>query len=288
MTRERYSARITRENPSAFVIMLDISGSMDDMVFFDGRNMRKQEAVTQAINDFIAEIVARCKREDGYRDYIDLAILGYGGDKVISLLPGSADDEFFRTTSELARMRTSKTTVSKPRLMPDGSQTVVSLEKRVWIKSVAQGKTPMFKCFLYTYDLLKQWLVNHKNKHCFPPIVINITDGEATDAEPHDLINITDKIKSLCTKDGNILIFNLYLSSDTEARSVFLPSSEDELPSTPYAQLMYETSSILPEIFVSENNSGKERMCRGVCYNASLENLVNMLNIGTINVNMIK
>lgn len=285
-----YKAIITRDNPSAIIVMLDISGSMEDIVFFDGQKITKRDAVAQTINDLISELIARCKREEGYRDYIDIAIIGYGSDKVLSLLPEGADDEFFRKPSELAKTKTPHTTIYKDRILPDGVRTITPIEKRIWIKPEAHGRTPMHKCFTQVYEILKKWLINHSDKYCFSPVVINITDGEATDADEVDLKNISAKIKDLSTADGNVLLINMCLTPDSSQNSIFLPRSKEELPDKPFAKLMYEISSIMPSLFVNEQTGSplNRDNCKGLCYNASMEDLINMLNIGTISVKLIK
>jgi len=59
----------------------------------------------------------------------------------------------------------------------------------------------------------------------FPPVVINITDGESTDGDPYPA---SAAIRELETEDGNVLLLNLHLSS-CRAPQVFFPDSESGL-----------------------------------------------------------
>lgn len=285
----KYTARITRRNPSAFIFMLDISGSMDDKITFHGQSMTKSSAVALCINNIISELVARCKRDEGYRDYFDIAILGYGGEKAVSLLPEGSTHKIFRKPSELAHAKTGTVRNFKERKLPDGRTVVAAFDTKAWVKSRAEGKTPMFSAFVKAHELLSEWLVLHKDGECFPPVVINITDGEATDADERDLLNMAQKIKELETSDGNVLLMNVFITPDSESNCIILPSSADELPDKPYAKLLFEMSSELPEIF--QNQAGADNgKCRrkGMCYNASISDIVNMLNIGSVSVNLVE
>lgn len=53
---------------------------MSEPTTFHGRRMSKSEAVALTVNMLIDELLNRCKREEGYRDYFDIAVQGYHGD----------------------------------------------------------------------------------------------------------------------------------------------------------------------------------------------------------------
>lgn len=80
-----YSARISRNSPAAFIILIDQSGSMAETVVIDRKEVVKAKAVAFIVNMLIAELLNRSRREEGYRDYFDIAVLGYHGDEVASL-----------------------------------------------------------------------------------------------------------------------------------------------------------------------------------------------------------
>lgn len=65
--------------------------------------------------------------------------------------------------------------------------------------------------FEKVYDILKDAIEQDKFKDSFPPMVFHLTDGESqTDATP-----FAEKIKQLATADGNVLIVNAYIGTQT-------------------------------------------------------------------------
>lgn len=287
--KNKYTATITRQTPSAFIFLIDISGSMEDGVIFNGETMTKAKALARSLNSVLTELLIRCKRQEGYRDYFDIAVIGYGGDDARSLLPEGGHHKIFRKPSELANSKTSITKIFKDRELPAGKVITTVSEIRNWITPIALGKTPMFAGLKMAHDLAKEWIDNHKGLDCFPPIIINITDGEATDAHANDLINISNNIKSLETEDGNVLLINIYLSSDSSLEGVLFPISPDDLPEKPYAKLLFNMSSQMPEIYHGEITDITKRSnvegSRGMSYNSSIGDIVYMLNIGSVSVN---
>lgn len=291
MSEQSYSARITTQTPSAFVFMLDLSGSMEEKVSFNGETTTKASAVARLINGLIGELVSHCKRENGYRDYLDIAVIGYGGDSVRSLLPEGANHPVFRKPGELVHAKVDTVKVFFERTLPDGKKVMTARDTKEWVKPQALGKTPMGNALLETYKLLYDWTKRYSKTKCFPPIVVNITDGEATDAENHELLNAAEKIRSLSTADGNVLLMNVYIGHDPNQGAVLFPGSSGQLPDTPYAQLLFEMSSPMPAIYHDEiaEITGRSDVtdCRGMSYNTSMTDLVGMLNIGSISVNLL-
>ena len=126
-------------------------------------------------------------------------------------------------------------------------------------------------------SILTNWLEQHPN--CFPPIVIHITDGESSDGDPG---RAADEVKNLRSNDGNILLFNLHLSSN-RAPAVEFPDSEVGLPDQ-YAQLLFRLSSILPDYMRSIAQQEGFRVSggtRGFVFNADMVSVIRFLDIGT-------
>lgn len=64
----------------------------------------------------------------------------------------------------------------------------------------------------FAYDNLKKVVNDDKFKNSFPPILFHLTDGEAqTDAS-----SVAEKIKQLSTADGNVLVINGYIGTQTD------------------------------------------------------------------------
>ena len=84
-----YTQSITRTHRTAFILLIDGSGSMSEEILFRGRRTTKAEAVASITNALLFELIERARRNDGVRDYYDIAVLTYSGnDEVKSLLPG--------------------------------------------------------------------------------------------------------------------------------------------------------------------------------------------------------
>src|SRR5579859_136432 len=72
-----YSAEINRSNPSCFLFLIDQSGSMGDS--FPGEMVKKKSVgVADAINNLLQNLVIRCAKEEGVRDYFHVGVIGYG------------------------------------------------------------------------------------------------------------------------------------------------------------------------------------------------------------------
>jgi hypothetical protein len=286
---EHYSARITRKTPSAFVFMLDLSGSMEEKVLFNGESVSKASAVAGLINSTLAELVNHCRREEGYRDYLDIAVIGYGGDRVWSLLPEGGCHPVFRKPAELAYAPVETVKNFRERTLPDGTKVLSTTENKRWVQPHALGKTPMYGAFEQVYKLLGDWTRRRSDERCFPPVVINISDGEATDADERDLLAVSEKVRALRTADGGVLILNICIG--TEGRTVLFPASETELPETPYARLLFGMSSPMPAIYrrhIAEITGRPARDGeRGMSYNASMTDLIGLLNIGSLSVSLL-
>lgn len=100
-----YTAQITRANPSAFIFLVDQSGSMDAEIIYNGNTLTKAEAVAQIVNEQLDAMISRCQRSDGIRDYFDVSLIGYGGDSSENaniLWEGLLEGREFVKISELA------------------------------------------------------------------------------------------------------------------------------------------------------------------------------------------
>src|SRR5262245_54435677 len=72
-----YSAEISRTNPTCFLFLVDQSRSMSQP--FGGQPGRtKAEGVADALNRLLANLVIKCARGDGVRDYFHVGVVGYG------------------------------------------------------------------------------------------------------------------------------------------------------------------------------------------------------------------
>ena len=61
------------------VILIDQSGSMKDKLIFHNETISKANAFANIINALLNEIINRCTRAEGILNYIDIAVIEYGG-----------------------------------------------------------------------------------------------------------------------------------------------------------------------------------------------------------------
>jgi hypothetical protein len=148
----------------------------------------------------------------------------------------------------------------------------------IWLDPAWHGSTPMCKALNLAHEILDVWIKNHP--HSYPPMVINITDGEATDGDPQEP---AAQLKALATDDGNVQLWNIHISSATAA-SIWLPSSPEGLADE-FAQKLFSMSSILPEkllrVAQKEFQPPPGAQARGFAFNTSLVGLVKLLDVGT-------
>ena len=281
-----YSARITRLNPTAFIFLIDRSGSMEEKMTFGQSMMTKAEAVAMVTNMLIRELINRCRREEGILDYFDIAAIGYSADEATMLLGGP---EGFVKPSELAMRPCKKRSFTRERVLPDGRAVITNDELKYWIEPKAEGSTPMRSALEQALLLAGRWCRKPGNSASYPPTIFNITDGEASDGDYEILTGLAGQIKALHTDDGNALLININLSTGTDGETVIFPASADELPATKHTQVLYDMSSPMPaeytEAILQLRGDGAYAPFRGMSHNTSVPGLISMLNVGSRSIN---
>ena len=114
---------------------------------------------------------------------------------------------------------------------------------------------------------------------CYPPMVINITDGISTDGDPLPAAKAT---RALASADGNVLLFNAHISTN-QAYPIAFPATEDGLPDD-YSRLLFHMSSPLPQRLQEAAQSDGFPAgigARGFVFNADLVSIIRFLDIGT-------
>lgn len=275
-----YTQEITRRHRTAFVVMLDQSASMQGRVRFGRMMMTKAEAVAFTANALVTELVDRSRRTDGVRNYYDVAIVGYGGDGVEILTTDG-----FRSIEELARHAPRMKSVAFEELLPDGTAAMVEHSCEQWIEAKAEGTTPMYEAMLRVRDMLAEWCAKPENRESFPPIVINITDGEASDCSDSELLDICSQLRAVATDDGQVLLLNIHITSSDTLPSIIFPMADELLSASRHARTLAECSSIMPEAFSDAIHSlkgmGAVPPYYGMGYNATIVELLSIINIGS-------
>lgn len=270
-----YIAEISRTNPSCFLFLIDQSGSMRDSFGVDS-GRRKADGVADAINRLLQNLVIKCAKTEGVRDYYNVGVIGYGHRPGPAFAGALAGRELVPVSEVAANPARVDERVKK---VDDGAGGLVdqSVKFPIWFDPIANGGTPMCQALGRATTILQGWLSSHPD--CFPPIVINITDGEATDGDP---TGPAQALAALTSTDGNVLLFNLHLSSQ-KATPVEFPDTEDVLPDT-YAKTLFNMSSKLPEYMrgiAQEEGFKASENTRGFVFNADIVSVIRFLDIGT-------
>ena len=92
--------------------------------------------------------------------------------------------------------------------------------------------------------LLENWMRQHHDKDCYPPTIINITDGEYNGATDDEMMQLSNQLKSMFTNDGNVLFFNIHVAPG-HVESVTFPATPGELNGNGYGERLYNMSGLL-------------------------------------------
>lgn len=269
-----YEAEISRSNPSMFLFLIDQSGSMDEK--FAGGSTRKDQAVADAINRLLQNLVIKCAKSDGVRDYYHVGVIGYGA-KVGPAFGGELADKALVPISKIADSPVE--VEERVKKVEDGAGGLIDQKIRfpIWFKPLAFGGTPMVEALKQAHKIVDDWIRAHPTG--FPPIVINITDGESTDGDP---VAAAKALRDLRGADGEALLFNVHVSSIGGATFEF-PSSESELPDKFAKQLFQMSSPLPPHLQDAARQEGYNigENPRGFVFNADIVAVIRFLDIGT-------
>lgn len=283
-TKPAYTAQITRNTPTAFIFLIDQSVSMHKTTNLYGEDMPMSEAVARIINHQLNELVLRCIKGSETRDYYDIAIIGYG-ENAYSGWKGELEGRDFVRPSELKEHPYKKITTKKETRTRKGVK-VVEVEEVQWIEADASKSwTRVHHAFAKAKDLLDKWMEKHHDKDCYPPTIINITDGEFNGASKDYVLQQANELKSMFTNDGNVILFNIHISAN-KAISITCPANKNEVSSNALATTMYELSSLLPMRYserIADLRGDTQPYDRytAMSINADMSTLIQLMDIGT-------
>jgi hypothetical protein len=270
-----YSAEISRSNPTCFLFLLDQSKSMLGPIG-GGQGKKKADAVAESLNRLLYTLVLRCVWGQAVLDRFHVGVLGYGR-QVIPALGGALASRELVPISELAR--TPLRVEQRVNTVDDGrgGQVEQIVKAPLWFEPAGDGKTPMTKCFERATQILSNFLIAHPS--CYPPLVVNLSDGEATDGDPEEPAR---HLRELASEDGSVLLFNAHISS-LAAQSIEFPDQEAGLPDEHARRLFRMSSRLPPPLQHSARQAGLAVTpeSRGFVFNADLASVVRFLDIGT-------
>ncbi len=279
-----YTAQITRNTPTAFIFMIDQSISMSRKINFKNEFITLAEAVSRIVNAQIYDLVLRCIKLRDVRHYYDIAVIGYGDDAKYAW-NGTLAGHDFVSPEELKNNPFKKIIVKEERRTKKGV-TLKDIEKVQWVEPVAAGKyTRAHKAFAMAKELLDKWMKEHHDKDCYPPTIINITDGEFNGIlNPRDVnTQLANELKALFTNDGNVLLWNIHITPDSQDQ-ILLPVSKTELKGEK-SEWLYDMSSLLPSRYnqaIGDLRGDSENSRHvAMAINTDLSTLIQLMDIGT-------
>jgi len=269
-----YQAEISRASPTAIVMVMDQSTSMNHRL---KSGQSKAAFLADVLNKTLYTIITNCSKADGVRDYFYVGVVAYGGENARNGFQGTLDGEPLHAISRLAEAPLRVETRSKKVAGFDGEVVEQSVRFPVWFEPRSQGKTAMCAGLNAAIDIVKQWCDAHPS--AFPPTVLHVTDGHPSDGNPEP---IADRLKSLATDDGGCLLFNLHVDVG-EGKPLIFPNDERVLKDR-FGKALFRMSSLLPP-HALEAAAGKgydvRPGARGFVFNAGIEAIADFFDIGT-------
>jgi hypothetical protein len=287
-----YTEEIGVQTPAYFIFLLDQSGSMIDPIG-GGGGKRKEEAVSENLNNWIDNIIVTCAGSEGVKPWACVSVIGYctdeNGEAIIEpALGGPLAGRERVSITELAE-NVAREEDRTQQIIDEETDEIVEMPytARIWVEPKASFGAPMCSALLKAYDLAEAWVAEHSRS--FPPIVINFSGGESTDATPHEY---AESLRSLSTDDGNVLLFNCCMSKE-ESAEVLFPSTAAELPLDldPNAQTLFDISSEFPEALMQDGIAMGFELSPGarcMAFNADAVGMIKFLEWGYSRIGTIR
>jgi uncharacterized protein YegL len=276
-----YTKQWSAANPGCLILLLDRSTSMNDK--FGGKSLaageKLKDQVAVVVNNTIGKLANASRKETEIRPRVEVAVIGYGAGGVASALPSSLTGKDLVPISDLfaSAVRVEKKT--QPVYHKELGETEMrEIEFPIWVEPMGDGGTPMCEALRKATDIAALWAAQHPNN--YPPVIINITDGEAGDGDPRVP---AQALMAIETKDGTALLFNCHISAQPSGE-VLYPAASSDLPSNHFADMLYSMSSQLPDqmrLLAVEKGLDVRTGSRGFVFNADASDIVNMVTIAT-------
>jgi hypothetical protein len=227
-----YKMRATRKHPKLIIFLVDESTSMG--LTYGGE--RKHVWVDRCINTAIRNLVWQCDEADGVRDWVHLAVIGYGG--------VDPNTPFVRSLLSTSAWILPISTIAETLI---GKQDGLAL----YVESKPNGWTPMASAMKLAGTLASDWVEQHEDSPA--PVILNVTDGVPTDDNAPDgpVEKWVEQLNGLATLDGPVLLMNAGVPDvdDQLARSIFPTSGELPAPELRYSaqvRRLWQLASPLP------------------------------------------
>ena len=269
-----YVAEISRSSPTAILVVIDQSTSMLDPL---ASGEVKARFLADVLNKTFYTIVTNCSKADGIRDYFHIGVVAYSGNNARNAFEGLLGEAPLHMISALAETPLRIENRTRKIVGPNDEIIEQPIKFPVWFEPRSRGMTPMCAGLGLALKVLRAWCSQHPT--AYPPTVLHITDGHPTDGNPEPIAN---KIKSLKTRDGACLLFNLHVDRGIGAPLLF-PGKEAALYDD-FGKMLFRMSSALPPHAVgAAKRKGYDIGvdARGFVFNAGIEAIADFFDIGT-------
>ncbi len=120
-------------------------------------NQKKADGVADAINRMLQNLVIKCAKEEGIRDFFHIGVIGYGA----QVGPGFSGSLAGRSLVPVSEVGNSPARVDqRTKKVPDGAGGLVDQAVRfpVWFEAISNGGTPMGQALSLAKATLENWL----------------------------------------------------------------------------------------------------------------------------------
>jgi uncharacterized protein YegL len=268
-----YQAEISRASPTAILMVMDQSTSMNQRL---DSGQSKAAFLADVLNKTLYTIITSCSKADGVRDYFHVGVVAYDG-QAHNGFQGTLGDDALHAVSRLAEAPLRVETRSKKVAGLNGDVVEQSVRFPIWFEPRSQGRTSMCAGLTAAIDILDQWCAAHPS--AFPPTVLHVTDGHPSDGNPEP---VADRLKSLATDDGGCLLFNLHVDVGGGEPLIF-PNDERAVKDR-FGKALFRMSSLLPPHAVeaaAQKGYDVRPGARGFVFNAGIEAIADFFDIGT-------
>ena len=269
-----YTAEISRSSPTAVLIVIDQSTSMNHRLH---TGQTKATFLADVLNKTLYTIITNCSKADGIRDYFDIGVLAYSGTNARNGFQGLLGKRTLHAISQIAELPLRIETRMKKVIGVNNDIIEQSIKFPVWFEPQSRGKTAMCSGLSAAAEVIQEWCSNHPN--AFPPTVLHVTDGHPTDGNPEP---IADRLKALATEDGACLLFNLHVDVGDGPPLVF--PNDERILGNRFAKALFRMSSALPPHALraaKEKGYDVRAGARGFVFNAGIETIADFFDIGT-------
>jgi len=269
-----YQAEISRASPTAIMMVMDQSTSMNQRL---KSGQSKAAFLADVLNKTLYTIITSCSKSDGVRDYFHVGVVAYGDEDARNGFRGELDGDALHAVSRLAEAPLRVETRTKKFAGPKGDVAEQQVRFPIWFEPRSRGKTSMCAGLKMTIEILEQWCGAHPS--AFPPTVLHVTDGHPSDGNPEP---IADRLKSIATNDGGCLLFNLHVDVG-DGKPLIFPNDERVLDNR-FAKTLFRMSSLLPpHALEGAARKGYDIRpgARGFVFNAGIEAIADFFDIGT-------